>query len=54
MEVAELMPKPKREKPKDIEYRFTYEPDMDRMVKALMIVLQSRPEKKADKEVVNQ
>lgn len=31
--------------PKDIEYRAIYEPDMDRMVRALRILLESSPEK---------
>ena len=31
--------------PKDIEYRAEYEPDMQRMVKALRILLEYRPKK---------
>lgn len=31
--------------PKDIEYRAEYEPDMERMVKALRVLLDWNPEK---------
>lgn len=37
--------------PKDIEYRAIYEPDMDRMVRALRILLESSPEKKAEQNL---
>ncbi|MGB9661915.1 MAG: hypothetical protein ACPL5F_07835 [Moorellaceae bacterium] len=34
--------------PRDIEYIPIFEPDMDRMVKALRILLEYNPEKKTD------
>jgi hypothetical protein len=37
--------------PKDIEYRAIYEPDMERMVRALRILLESSPEKKAEQNL---
>lgn len=36
--------------PKDIEYRAIYEPDMDRMVKALRVLLEWEPELKTEGE----
>lgn len=38
-------------KPKDIEVRAIFEPDMDRMVRALRILLESSPEKKAEQNL---
>lgn len=37
-------------KPKDIEVRAIFEPDMDRMVKALRILLKWEPERKKEAE----
>lgn len=34
--------------PRDIEYIAVYEPDMDRMVKALKILLEYNPKKEAE------
>lgn len=38
-------------KPKDIEVRAIFEPDMERMVRALRILLESSPEKKAEQNL---
>lgn len=43
------MPKPIKQ-PKDIKYREVFEPDMERMVRALRIVLDIDPDYKQDEK----